>query len=58
MKKCPRCKKDMVLELVITPDDSFNRYTCSCGYEELYDPFGTKYRREMSKYCVKFPVNR
>ena len=61
LKKCQECKKEMVLELVIAPNESFNRYICSCGYTELYDPFRTKYREEMSKYInvkVKKPYKR
>jgi len=57
MKKCPRCDKEMKLELVISDNESFNQYVCKCGHKELYDPFGSKYREEMSKHIeVKNPV--
>jgi len=48
--KCPNCGKDLLFELTISHNTSRNKYACSCGYTELYDPFHEKFRDENQKY--------
>ncbi len=51
---CPKCGKELVLELLIGDSDSLNRYICSCGYTKLYDPFNTRSRRITTEFYTIF----
>ena len=52
MRSCPVCGRMMILELIISPSESGNYYTCRCGYKELYDPFHLKYREKINKHFL------
>jgi len=53
MKSCPVCGKEMIHELVISPVDSGNNMVCeNCGYIEIDDPFGLRFREFNSKYMI------